>query len=72
MKNQILKFGLWAFLWMVYTLPAIAQPDDPPTDEDPWEEPDPTPIDNWVLLLILAGVAVGVYFVVKYRRRVAA
>ena len=52
---------------MVYTLPAIAQPVDPPTDDDPLE--DPTPIDNWILLLILASVAVGVYFLMKHRRK---
>jgi len=69
MKNQILKFGLLAFLWMVYTLPAIAQPVDPPGEEDPFEPEDPTPIDNWMLLLILASVAVGVYFLMKHRRK---
>lgn len=57
-----------AFLWAIFTLPAMAGPVDPPGEDDPIYE-DPTPIDNWMLLLILAGVAVGSYFLMKYRQK---
>lgn len=67
MKNNILKFGLLAFLWMVYTLPAIAQPIEPPSEDDPFE-PEPAPIDNWVVFLIFMSVAVGVYFINTHKR----
>lgn len=66
MKNNILKFALLAFFWMIYTLPLIAQPVDPPGEDDPFEPEDPTPIDDWMVLLILASAATGIYFRMKY------
>ncbi len=67
MKKDVLKYGLLAFFWLAYTLPAMADPNDPDLDDDP-----PAPIDNWALLLILAGVILGLYFIMKYRRRAIA
>lgn len=64
MKRKIHKYGLLAFLWLAYTLPAFADPNDPDDSDDPQ-----APIDNWLLLLILAGVALGVYFIMKYKNK---
>ncbi len=66
MKNNIYKYGLLAIMWMVYTLPVLAGPIDPPTDDDPI---DPAPIDSWMMFLVFAGAALGMYFVMKYRRK---
>lgn len=65
MKRVIQKYGLLAFLWLAYTLPAFADPNDP----DDGDDPPAAPIDNWLLLLILAGVALGIYFIMKYKRK---
>lgn len=66
MKNKILKYGLWSIIWLTCTLPALAGPVDAPGGEDPPYE-DPTPIDNWAILLVFAGTILGVYSVRKYR-----
>ena len=70
MKNRILKFGLLAFFWAAYTLPVLADDgaEDPPGDDDP----SPAPIDNWILLLVLAGIALGVYFIIRNRKKAIA
>ena len=70
MKSNFLKFGLIAFFALFYSLPALAQGSG--GDEHDGEDPDPTPIDNWVLFLVLAGVAVGAYFIMKNRRQAIA
>lgn len=71
MKNKLLKYGILTFLWFAYTLPALAGPGG--GDEDGEGEADPeVPIDNWMLLLILAGIAVGVYFIMRSRRKAVA
>jgi len=69
MKNRILKFGLLAFFWAAYTLPVLADddPNDPPGDGD--DDPSPAPIDNWILILVFAAVAVGFYFLYKQNRK---
>jgi len=68
MKNRILKFGLLAFFWAAYTLPVFAQgPDDPDDGNDPQ-----APIDNWILLLVLAGIALGIYFIIRNQRKAIA
>ncbi|SMC85793.1 hypothetical protein [Moheibacter sediminis] len=64
MKRGIHKYGLLAFLWLTYTLPALADPNDPDDGDDPQ-----APIDNWLLLLILAGVALGIYFIMKNKNK---
>lgn len=71
MKNNILKYGILAVLWVAYTLPAMAQfdPVDPPADDDPV---DPAPIDNWILVLVLAGIALGAYLIIKRNRKAIA
>ncbi len=67
MKNNIYKYGLLAIIWMVYTLPVLAGPIDPPTDDDPI---DPVPVDNWMLLLLFAGITIGSYLLTRYRRKI--
>jgi len=68
MRNKIFKTILVVYLWGFYALSLKAQPTDPPGEDDPIYQ-DPTPIDNWMLLLILASVVVGVYFIAKYERK---
>lgn len=63
MKNKIFKYGLGVILWAVFTLPALAGPVDPPGEDDPV---DPVPIDNAMILLILAAVILGFYYL-KFR-----
>ncbi len=58
MKNNIYKYGLLAIMWMVYTLPALAGPIDPPTDDDP----DPVPVDEWLPYLFSIGLLVGLFY----------
>lgn len=66
MKNNILKLSLPVIFFLIYTLPLMAQTIDPPdTSDDP--EYQETPIDNWQILLLLAGIVVGLYFMRKYR-----
>lgn len=67
MRKTILKYGLLATLWFVYTLPAMAGPGDPPADDS--QEQEAAPIDNWVTLLIIAAIAIGIYFIVRYRKK---
>lgn len=71
MKNKILKYGFSAIIWFVFTLPILAGPADPPGEDDP-SYIDPSPIDSWQFLLVFAGIISGVYFILKYRRSVAA
>jgi len=68
MKNNILKLSLLALFFLAYTLPVMAQeegenPNDPPAEDD-------VPIDNWQMLLVMVALAVGIYFVSKYRKPV--
>ena len=69
MKNNVLKFSLLALFFLTYTLPLMAQEDDEPGDPFAGDDP-PTPIDNWEILLVMAAMAVGIYFVSKYRKPV--
>lgn len=68
MKNNILKYGLLAITWLATTIPALAFPGDPDDGDDPL----PAPVDNWILVLILAGAALGVYFILKYNKKAIA
>jgi len=67
MKNKILKYAL-AMVWLIYTIPAIAGPVDPPGGDDPPFE-DPTPIDSWMVALILAGIVLGIYYI-RFRKKI--
>jgi len=69
MKNKILKYGL-AIVWLICMIPVTAGPVDPPGGDDPPFE-DPTPIDNWVIALILAGIVLGIYYI-RFRKKVRA
>lgn len=70
MKNNLLKFGLMTFFAMFYSLPLMANPggDGGVGDEDE----EPLPIDNWMLILLLAAIALGVYFTLKYNKKAVA
>lgn len=73
MKNKLLKHGILMFLWLTYMLPVLAGPGGGDGDGEGEGDPDPgTPIDNWMLLLILAGIAVGIYFIMKSKRKAVA
>lgn len=65
MKNKILKYGLLAIFWFAFTLPASAGPGDP---DDGGDDP-PASIDNFMMILILAGIGLGVYFILKYSKK---
>lgn len=69
MKNNILKFSLLAIFALINTLPLLAGPGGGGTDDD---SEYPAPIDNWILLLVLAAVAVGTFFILKNRRKAIA
>lgn len=51
---------------MLFSIPALAQPGGPPLEDDPEE---PVPIDNWMMLLIFAGIFLGIYLVFKSQRK---
>ena len=69
MKNNILKFGLLAFFAVFYSLPVFAQPTGNGDCLDCDDEYDQAPIDNRILILVFAAVAVGVYFLYKQNRK---
>lgn len=66
MKNNILKYRLGAAFWLMLTLLAPAGPLDSPSDDDPV---DPVPIDSWVIILGVAGIITGTYWLVKQYRK---
>jgi len=55
-----------AFMWLAYTFPAMAGPVDPPGEDDPI---DPAPINKWALILIMAAITIGIYVIMKYKRK---
>lgn len=59
MKKNIFKSGLSALIWLMYVIPAMAIPDEPPMEEDP-----PAPIDEWATLLLLAGIGICIFVLV--------
>lgn len=70
MKNNILKFSLLAIFALINTLPLLAGPGGGGTEDD--GEYDPVPVDNWILLLVLAAVAVGTFFILKNTKKAIA
>ncbi|MFA7687868.1 MAG: hypothetical protein WCY25_08385 [Moheibacter sp.] len=67
MRNKIFKTILVVYLWGFYALSLKAQPTDPPGEDDPIYE-DPTPIDQWMLVLLMMGVLIATYHF-YYKRR---
>lgn len=65
-NNTIIKSGFLALMWLVYTIPAIAGPVDPPGEDDPI---DPVPLNMWEFVLICAAITIGIFFLVKSFRR---
>lgn len=68
MKKYIFK-PIAILIWLVLMAPLMAGPADPPGEDDPI---DPTPIDNWMLLLIVAGIALGAYYLIKQNKKAVA
>lgn len=66
MKNNILKYGLVTCFWIVYTLPALADPNDPDAGEN--DDEIQAPIDNWEVVLVIAAIVLGIYFITKHRK----
>lgn len=56
MKTKILKYVLSTFM-MIYTLPLWANPDFPPSQEDP--EYQEAPIDEFLPWLLFIGLLLG-------------
>jgi hypothetical protein len=70
MKNKILKYSLVLFFWMVSLVYVRADfPLSPGSDENEDEQLEETPIDNWQLVLMLAAITIGIYFLAKYRKK---
>ena len=65
MKNYLLKSELAALIFFTLILPLMAQLDEPPIEDDP----NPAPIDNWMVLLIFIAFSVGAYFIWKARQK---
>jgi len=69
MKNNLLKYALLAIFALAYTVPAFAQggPGGDGTDEG---DMDPAPIDNWIVLLGVAAIAIGIYYINKQNKAI--
>ena len=67
MKNYLLKFALMAFFMLAYSLPTMAQQDDPKNPPSESDDP-PAPIDDAMMLLVMAGILVGGYFLMKRKQ----
>jgi hypothetical protein len=65
MKKYLLK-SILAICWLVISIPLMAGPGDPPGEGDP-PFVDPTPIDNYVWILLLVALIVGSALI--YRRK---
>jgi len=61
------KITLLSLFFIIYSLPLLAQ-DGEPGDPDAGNDP-PAPIDNWVIFLIIAGIGVAVYFMLKRKQK---
>jgi hypothetical protein len=68
MKN-LLRKGLFILMGIFLAVPALAAPGEGPGDPPGGPDPDPTPIDNWMFILAFSALAVGIYFVVKSKRK---
>jgi len=63
MKNYIIKIVL-ALNFIISSVPALAMPGDPPGEGDPPFE-DPTPIDNYLWVLVFIAVCLGCALLAK-------
>ena len=66
MKMKILRNITSVIFYILSIVPALAEeeeyPDHPPSGND-------TPIDSWQLVLMLAAITIGIYFLAKYRKK---
>lgn len=67
MKNRILKYGLWAFLWLVYMYPVWAYPGSPESGEN--EDETGAPIDNWQFLLIMVAIMLATHYLIRGKKK---
>ena len=56
MKKNITALVFFLF----YTIPALAD-EDYPENPDSHDDP-PVPVDQWMILLLILGLAIGFYF----------
>lgn len=67
MKNQGLKFVIYFFIFVVSPIASFAQggglPDSPDGDDDPIV--DPAPINDFIWVLIVLAIILGVYILCK-------
>lgn len=72
MKSNFLKYAFLSFFTLVYVLPTYAQPGGGGGGFEDDGEYEQAPIDNWMLILALAGIAIGIYMVTKYNKKAVA
>lgn len=65
MKNKLINYILTVFFAIAFTLPVYARPDDPDSFED---EPPAAPIDDWMMVLVIAGLLIGSYYYFTKRK----
>jgi hypothetical protein len=70
MKNKILKYGLLTFLSLVYTFPAMGFPGSPESGENEEEMQEGAPIDHWELILFIAAIGIGFYFLTRRKTKI--
>lgn len=66
MKNIITKSTISILVLLTYTLPLYAIPVPPEGDDDPLPG---APIDNFYLMLALAAIILGVYFMIPKKSK---
>lgn len=67
MKHYLLKSIASVLFLCMYVFPVLAQEEDP-NDPDAGDDPS-APIDNWMLILVMAAIVVAVYFIQKQRQK---
>lgn len=67
MKKYISK-SILAICWLIISIPLMAAPPvDPDGSDDPLPPIDPTPIDNYLLVLMFVAIMIGTYWL--YRKK---
>lgn len=63
MKKQMLRDGLIILFFVFGNVALLAEPGDPDAGQDP-----PAPIDGWVFMLIVMGLMIAGYYLIRYRK----